>query len=124
MGFYEDDQLNEDGLIREEKGMRKYHAELRTKLMTLILKQVGDNFMTCKERVDIGGSVANVFTKFDKKSMKLKRAFSMEDLHPKGAAKRQLNTGGSEGTRIDDYNSDDDYGSESSGFVDSNDSKY
>ena len=87
--------------------MRKYHAELRTKLMTMILKQVGDNFMTCKERVDIGGSMGNVFSKFDKKSMKLKRAFSMEDLQPKAAAKRQLNTGGSEGTRIDDYYSDD-----------------
>lgn len=91
--------------------------------MTLILKQVGDNFMTCKERVDIGGSVSNVFTKFDKKSMKLKRAFSMEDLHPKMANKRQLNTGGSEGTRIDEYYSDDS-ASESSGFIDSDDSKY
>lgn len=57
--------------------------------------------------MDIGGSITQVFHKYEKQKLKIRRANSMEDL--KGPKKRWIssNSGGTDGTRIDDSYSDD-----------------
>ena len=80
MGLFEEHELDEEQLIKEEKGLRSYHASLREECMTKLMKQVGDNFLFAKQAVDIGGSITQVFHKYQKEKIMIRRANSMEDL--------------------------------------------
>ena len=80
MGLFEEHELDEEQLIKEEKGLRNYHASLREECMTKLMKQVGDNFLFAKQAVDIGGSITQVFHKYQKEKIRIRRANSMEDL--------------------------------------------
>ena len=73
---------------------------LRKKALTAILQQVGENFFTSQKKgVDIGGEISKVFSKFDKNQLKLRRAFSLEDLSAEP-------TNGTDGT-VEDEESDE-----------------
>lgn len=65
-GLFEEHELDEEQLIKEEKGLRRYHAKLRQECMTKLMKQVGHNFLFAKQAVDIGGSISQVFHKYQK----------------------------------------------------------
>lgn len=122
MGMFEDQEIDNQKLIRKDKGIRDYQVELRKRALTAILKQVGSNFLKSKDRgVDIGGEITKVYTKFDKKEIQLRRAFSCVEL--KTAAAKNVSRGGTAGTKVDEYY-DDETGDESSSFMDSTDSKY
>jgi hypothetical protein len=74
------DEIDEQQLLRLENCDYKHEIVLRKKALTEILKQVGHNFTTAQRGVDIGNEIPKVFTKFNKHAIKLKRAFSMEDM--------------------------------------------
>ena len=68
MGMVEEDGIEEDHLVRQDKSNYEYEVMLRKKALTAILQQVGKNFLVSQKRgVDIGGEISKVFTKFDKK---------------------------------------------------------
>ena len=103
------DDMDETNLVRYDKSDYEYEVQLRKRALTAILQQVGSNFLVSqKAGADIGGEISKVFTKFDQKQIKLRRAFSFE-LHQKSHQ-------GTSGTR--------DESSVSSDTVDSEDSKY
>ena len=65
---------------------------------------MGENFLVSQQiGVDIGGEITKVFTKFDSKKIKLRRAFSFEEL-----PQRQ----GTDGTKIEEASEEDSYGDE------------
>lgn len=107
MGLFEEHELDEEQLIKEEKGLRSYHASLREECMTKLMKQVGDNFLFAKQAVDIGGSITQVFHKYQKEKIMIRRANSMEDLMAYKKRRISSISNNSQGTKVDDYYSDD-----------------
>jgi len=73
--------VDENTLIRGKVVDDEYEIFLRKKAFVSILNQVNKNyFQAQKKGIDLGGKIDQVMTKFDEKKLKLRRAFSMEDI--------------------------------------------
>lgn len=90
--FSELDNINEKQLIRRDKGIWRYEVELRQRALTGILRQVGQNFLesATKGTVNLGGEIDKVMTKFDRKEIKVRRAFSSGNLGRMGLDNKQF----------------------------------
>ena len=74
-------QMDESTLIRGKVVDEDYEVQLRKRALVSILGQVGKNFLTAQKKgVDLGGDIDQVMTKFDDEKLKLRRAFSLEEI--------------------------------------------
>jgi hypothetical protein len=73
--------MDESTLIRSKVVDDDYEIQLRKRALVSILGQVGSNFLNCQKKgVDLGGHIDYCMTKFDEEKLKLRRAFSMEEI--------------------------------------------
>ena len=73
--------VDESTLIRARVIDDDYEIQLRKRALAQILNQVGKNFFTAQEQgVHLGKDLDKCMSKFDEEKLKIRRAFSLEDI--------------------------------------------
>lgn len=73
--------MDESTLVRAKVVDEDYEVNLRKKAFVSILSQVGKNFLEAQTKgFDLGGDLDKCMTKFDEDALKLRRAFSLDEI--------------------------------------------
>ena len=78
-------EVDESTLIRSKMIDDDYEIQLRKKALAQILNQVGKNFFKAKDDgIHLGKDLDKVMSKWDEEKLKLRRAFSLEEIKEEG----------------------------------------
>jgi hypothetical protein len=77
--------VDETTLIRSKMVDDDYEIQLRKRALAQILNQVGKNFFKAKDDgIHLGKDLDKVMSKWDQEKLKLRRAFSLEEIKEEG----------------------------------------